>query len=403
MVYPRLVRQSHTVTSQQPVPYLLHNTRTFQEIVLSRRMLVFSATETFFYCPRGVLSEGICFGDNANESLRTESWSRVSSIGLCGTIHQAIATLNGPSTLNIAKRRILYDDLFLGLLRPYMRRTLRYDADILNAFSGIVNALGYFLGAFHWGMPTAVLGRALLMSTGATTSNTWTRRPNFPSWSWLGWKHTGDAADLILKNVSLIDERTLSILIHIYILAPDNTTLLLGPRSDAHGTEGYCPRSIAQYNQLSHRAALPQHPSLERGVHLPRKSAVDASHVLVFYTHVARFRLTDAALEDAAWQFEDASWRERLGVQTIKVVLVAVSTIALPREEHRWGAAASFDSHEESEAETETFGPHEHKEFYHGVIVRRHRGVSRRVGVVARMTRMRWLAGKPRKELIFLA
>jgi hypothetical protein len=361
-------------------------------------MLVFAANEAFFYCPRGVLSEGICFGDNANESLRTESWSRDSSIGLCGTIHQAISTLNGPSTLNIAKRRILYNDLFLGLLRPYMRRTLRYDDDILNAFSGIIHALGYFLGAFHWGMPTAVLGRALLMSPGKA-GKTWARRVNFPSWSWLGWKHTGEAA-YDVQDIFRDDERTLSILIHIHIFSPDDTgacTLLLGPRSDAQGIEGYCSRNIAQYNQLSNLETLPHHPSLERA-HLPHNSNVDPSHVLVFHTHVACFRRSDAALNTACWQFEDprsASWRERYDIEPIKVVLVAVSTVALPREEDRWGSA--FDTH------AETFGPRDHQELYHGIIVRQYQGISRRVGIVDHMTRSRWLAGEPRKELVFLA
>lgn len=78
-----------------------------------------------------------------------------------------------------------------ALLNSYLCRQLRFDVDILRAFSGIIERLGASLGAFHFEMPEQFFDVALLWHANRSL----TRRKvktienvSFPSWSRLGWQ-----------------------------------------------------------------------------------------------------------------------------------------------------------------------------------------------------------------------
>jgi len=71
-----------------------------------------------------------------------------------------------------------------------MKRSLTRDVDILAAFSGILNGLETWLGPSVFGMPERLFEIALLWY-GETIAE---RRPEFPSWSWCGWRFKQDRA-----------------------------------------------------------------------------------------------------------------------------------------------------------------------------------------------------------------
>jgi hypothetical protein len=77
-----------------------------------------------------------------------------------------------------------YQAVILVVLESYLGRVLTYDSDILNAFSGIINGEAHTLEPFHGGLPKKLFSRALI--SGHTYPSSCNRRPEFPTWSWLG-------------------------------------------------------------------------------------------------------------------------------------------------------------------------------------------------------------------------
>ncbi|KAH8707650.1 hypothetical protein GQ44DRAFT_557859, partial [Phaeosphaeriaceae sp. PMI808] len=79
------------------------------------------------------------------------------------------------------------------IVRQYSLRNVTNDGDILNAFTGVMNALESSLGSFHYGLPLSFFSRALCWTPetmeriSLMTQTPITRRTGFPSWSWAGW------------------------------------------------------------------------------------------------------------------------------------------------------------------------------------------------------------------------
>jgi hypothetical protein len=109
-------------------------------------------------------------------------------------------------------------------------------------------------------------------------------RANFPSCSWLGWKYSEQA---IPFSTSLYDiGYTFVALVHIYGYDKQSQlALLLGPRDDSHGVEGYCRESIREYNDLEALDPLPLTPSIGQNLSLFEGDG-NVSQVLAFWTHV---------------------------------------------------------------------------------------------------------------------
>jgi len=79
----------------------------------------------------------------------------------------------------------LFDiNTFERLLNSYTTRSLTNDADILTAFSGILNEYSKRFNMSFWnGTPLGYLN--IFMACGKSPI----RREGFPSWSWIGWKY----------------------------------------------------------------------------------------------------------------------------------------------------------------------------------------------------------------------
>lgn len=225
--------------------------RNLQELALSRRILVFTASESFFYCSEGLLAESFCHGGDQYNSLSCES---PNGIELCGALHRKLVTM-APTTISSAVRE--YNTVYLPLRNAYLKRVLTYDSDKLNAFSGIISALGNA----HWGLPLHLFTRALLLPLevfhpaqyipSCPSSHHLPRQdktvegvgllrrlPYFPSWSWVGWKSELDEAEISVRHMYLFGNNFRSlILIHVYseTLTLD---LLSEPRDEHYGYYG---------------------------------------------------------------------------------------------------------------------------------------------------------------------
>ncbi|KAF2145305.1 uncharacterized protein K452DRAFT_245118 [Aplosporella prunicola CBS 121167] len=149
-----------------------HATRawTYQETCLSPRCLIFLNGLVFFVCHEAV------WGEYVMAELPN------------------IRPMEGANTLGKNQdeqplRR------FQQHVTAYTSRNLSYQADGLNAFSGIANALSRYLGhtRIPFGLPSSVFDWAILWTANQSAQDL-KRREGFPSWSWVGWQGSTDMA-----------------------------------------------------------------------------------------------------------------------------------------------------------------------------------------------------------------
>lgn len=154
---------------------------TYQEFLLSRRLIVFTSFQVFYMCTAGTCTEDTTYHDPENlhkydSGMRYDSdirrhpseWDLI-SIGLEGSAWK------------------LYNEV----INSYTRRELTYKSDTLFAISGILKVFSrYCDDTFIYGLPVKLFHCSLLWQPlGASQRNhTW------PSWSWAGW--TGAACNL---------------------------------------------------------------------------------------------------------------------------------------------------------------------------------------------------------------
>lgn len=86
-------------------------------------------------------------------------------------------------------------------LEMYTTRTLRFQTDALNAFTGISQYFAMLLETdFDFGMPSKLLIYALCWKMVGPSLPHHGRRPGFPSWSWCGWSAPIRLAPLLLDS-----------------------------------------------------------------------------------------------------------------------------------------------------------------------------------------------------------
>ncbi|KAL9045709.1 MAG: hypothetical protein Q9214_001292 [Letrouitia sp. 1 TL-2023] len=142
------------------------NTRgwTYQEKELCKRSLVFCETHVFFQCNRTVFKE--------DSGLR--------DVAIIGSRANKIRGERQP-IWNSYRRAVI----------EYTKRTISDESDAVNAFQGIARLLQpAFKGDFLFGLPETELDIALLWQSTSLIRrrvNPETKKPLFPSWSWVGW------------------------------------------------------------------------------------------------------------------------------------------------------------------------------------------------------------------------
>lgn len=169
---------------------------TYQEMVLSTRCLFFTDEQIYFLCQRGI----------ASESTANPSDTEMPSLGLRKFRSYALNT-----DLTNPRRRPEGLWQFFEDLYHYKRRDLTFDVDSLSAFQGVLKRYEF---KHVWGIPIvykcqeSTAAREREMKKGFLRGLWWEnpghrsynslpidhkhasfhRRPQFPSWSWSGWK-----------------------------------------------------------------------------------------------------------------------------------------------------------------------------------------------------------------------
>jgi hypothetical protein len=355
MVFPWLV--CYTKRSSN-VRYRLTHHRTLQELALSRRVLCFTSDQAFFCCPQGIIAESFSAGDDRCGSLPI---IRTQSMGTCGLLHLK-DKIPVPCTIEDIVRR--FNAVFLSLLRAYYRRHLTFESDRLYAFLGVINAEARILGPFHWGLPTALFVRALSLERFSNPNVN--PRPNYPSWSWTSWTFPDGGWILQVRGC-------LRPLVHMYICNEQSgLQLLYGPLDDRTGVEGYCPETINSYNICIDTEPLPVLPSIDRVPPLVW-SAENLSHILIFWSHVARIDVMFLGLDAAV-----EKWYHEHNGGTCDVALLATS------------------SQETSTVELE-------RSNCLAIVLQRDRGFARVIQPIQDLDFKVWRQGSPKLELLLLA
>ncbi|KHE86330.1 HET-domain-containing protein [Neurospora crassa] len=205
VVHPKLplsALQPSAISSAQLATSSVWITRgwTFQEAILSRRLLIFTDYQVEFICSNAVWHECTLPG---TEYLRLEESMRVDAFLGGGKVPNSFRGLI--PTQRSAGKIPMDIGLLTSYLEEYSGRHLTYQSDALNAISGLlsrISTLTYLgipiLDQFDLvkGLPhTSILKRALWCFLGRLA---WypahqgkiplQRRYAFPSWSWLGWE-----------------------------------------------------------------------------------------------------------------------------------------------------------------------------------------------------------------------
>lgn len=153
---------------------------TYQEALLSRRLLLFSHSGPFFEC-----SQDGCLCGEPN------SMDRYHRIPLFGAHMDPPGEEYWPS------------QTFSDLLEGYTKRAFSHESDILRAISGILNS--FYESHHYFGLPFSVFDNAILWNAADTTYST--RNPTsgdvFPSWSWVSVKGGITTYNLPLQTLAV--------------------------------------------------------------------------------------------------------------------------------------------------------------------------------------------------------
>ncbi|KAH8809417.1 heterokaryon incompatibility protein-domain-containing protein [Xylogone sp. PMI_703] len=148
---------------------------TYQEKVLSPRLLIITEEDMYYHCLEGEKAEHACHESNVIE-FRRETFVEFGSV---------LATAHGRSPFQI----------WADCVNEYMGRNLTYPGDIMHGFAGLMSFLEEkYEWKFCWGIPDEHFALGLLWAgaRGLKTKRREAFRDDgnqklYPSWSWTGW------------------------------------------------------------------------------------------------------------------------------------------------------------------------------------------------------------------------
>jgi len=170
-LYPRLLDYSEATVYES-------RGWTFQERLLSRRCLFLTDYDMYYTC-----HDSMSYHTAINSTEGERSIFKRKFQNIFATLDYIKEYHNSPSL----PRWTTIFSLYASLVHEYSKRDLSYDTDAINAFSGIGAVIGHCLISRPLsGLIECILDACLLWVP--RDRNTHCRNPNFPSWSWAGWK-----------------------------------------------------------------------------------------------------------------------------------------------------------------------------------------------------------------------
>ena len=169
------------------------NTRgwTYQEALLSKRRLVLTSTQAYFQCQGMHCTESYLVDLRALHSQKRVFHEKVDF----GRAFPSLGDLRKPHTIS-------------DRINEFLKRDLSFDSDALDAITGILKIyrdlrepINFFCGLPIFSKASSVLKDVNSMTDILVEALLWdapkdmVRRPEFPSWSWAGWKHSKTAKD----------------------------------------------------------------------------------------------------------------------------------------------------------------------------------------------------------------
>ncbi|KAH8805352.1 heterokaryon incompatibility protein-domain-containing protein [Xylogone sp. PMI_703] len=159
---------------------------TMQEKLLSKRSLIFTDRQVYW----------VCWKARWLEEVTLEEFPAVNFVNNTPADPRGVEG----SFRNLERGTYRVSDLYEILINDYIKRQLSFQSDILNAFSGISQALSALSGlSFYWGLPESCFARNLYWTIRGTAARNHATCPiyddntnistpvPFPSWSWAAW------------------------------------------------------------------------------------------------------------------------------------------------------------------------------------------------------------------------
>ncbi|KAJ3456055.1 hypothetical protein MRS44_016078 [Fusarium solani] len=150
---------------------------TFQERLLSRRVLVFTASQVYWLCDRSMWDEEIIL-----EPSEPPVWILPQALGCNDEWDDGYAKFS--------------KEALAVYIAQYSKRQFTFPADVLPAFLGIIRRYEHLnKEKIHWGLPTERFDQSLIWEFGIgrreelyrVVEGSLVRDIPYPSWSWLGW------------------------------------------------------------------------------------------------------------------------------------------------------------------------------------------------------------------------
>lgn len=162
---------------------------TYQEFFFSRRCIVFTESETFWYCGVSTHRESrdeeyVCRSENYLDLARNRAYDPANTS----------LTMGNWITASSNKDKICLWEFYRVCVSEYSQRILTYDEDSLDAFRGLAYSFAKLYGGMpaRFNIPQGILLAGLYWKRHKTAPRLARRRklgsPLFPSWCWAAWE-----------------------------------------------------------------------------------------------------------------------------------------------------------------------------------------------------------------------
>lgn len=168
---------------------------TLQEKLLSKKLLIFTQQQVYWSCWNATWLEEIVLEDVYSVDFQHQPLNVGPERGSFSELGDDEEKSN---SIQFSDRQpVNCSDLYRQFVNAYQERKLSYKADILNAFSGLCQALSAVDGEqYHWGLPTSRFNESLcwwIRGGGSPNHASYLHDGpqlspvRFPSWSWAAW------------------------------------------------------------------------------------------------------------------------------------------------------------------------------------------------------------------------